>query len=379
MVKRTRGKRADRAKEEAKIRRKRKESMVSLAKDVLVAVVIVILVMASLYAYSGGIWPPMVVVESESMMHGDDSEIGIIDTGDLTLVKRISSRDDIVTWVEGNPEFKASWDDEGGFQPEEKFKGKMADFRTYGDYGEVIIYRKNGQSTEVSTPVIHRAIVWIEPNTEPDCLSSLPMDKVAAANFPDIKNKDHPEGLKCVYTLKLKNVGYLKEEVVIDVNHVLGNAIRHKGEAFSGFLTKGDHNRGGSVDQTILDGGSLAPVKADWVVGEAVGELPWFGALKLVFSGTIPSEKIPPSSWNGLIVTIILIVVIPFILDIISNRMAKKKRSKKEKEKAEQDEEEEEGTEEESEEEPSKDEPLDEEEEPDLNDEFRDEFEDMKK
>jgi len=33
-----------------------------------------------LYLFSG-VWPPMVVIESSSMMHGEDSQVGVIDTG----------------------------------------------------------------------------------------------------------------------------------------------------------------------------------------------------------------------------------------------------------------------------------------------------------
>ena len=96
------------------------------------------------FLYTGN-WPPVVVVESESMMHSNtESFLGVIDTGDLVLVKTIGSRDDVVTYAQG----------------------KADDYSTYSDYGDVIIYRKNGYGDV--TPVIHRALVWLEYNQTSD-------------------------------------------------------------------------------------------------------------------------------------------------------------------------------------------------------------------
>ena len=164
------GKRAKKARDAMKKRRERRSAALGLLKDVVVAFVIVIIVMASLWAFSGGIWPPMVVVESESMMHDDDSMIGVIDTGDLTIVKKIHDRHDIVTYVEGNPKYQITWVDRDGTHGNQNFSGKISPHKTYSDYGDVIIYKKNGME---GTPVIHRAMVWIEANTTSDCLSSL--------------------------------------------------------------------------------------------------------------------------------------------------------------------------------------------------------------
>jgi signal peptidase len=398
------GKRVQKARETMKKRRERRAALFSIGKDILIAVIIVIFVMGALYAYSGGIWPPMVVVESESMMHGDDSQIGVIDTGDLTIVKKISSRNEVVTYVEGNPSYTVEWRKDlrdGTFeQNSSKFGGKKSPLSKYGDYGEVIIYKKNG---EEGTPVIHRAILWIEPNTTPDCLNSLPHGYVAGGNFPDIRNAEHPDGLECVTQVTLKKVGYKKDDIQIDVKVIMENSNALTGEPFAGFLTKGDHNRNTAgpsfVDQqTHRDnrGQRLAPIKVGWVVGKAKGELPWFGSLKLVLSNTREAGDIPPSSWRGLIITIVLIIVIPFIIDMIMSFFSKKK--KKEDKEAEKDIEEEDdkkqkkkrgrgrGKSKKRGKKAKDDEDLDDEEEEDLDDEedddelfdeFEDDFEDM--
>ena len=118
-------------------------------KDVGIAVGSVIIVFLLTFAYSGN-WPPMVVIESGSMEHDDNplypeprySHLGIIDTGDLVIVKQAEKKD-IVTYL----------------------GGKKTDYKKYGDYGDVIVYYKNGIETyngQPVTPVIHRAMAWVE-------------------------------------------------------------------------------------------------------------------------------------------------------------------------------------------------------------------------
>ena len=132
------------------------------ARELGSALLVVIAVFMLTWIYTGN-WPPMVVIESGSMEHDDNplypepgfTHIGAIDTGDLVLVKS-AGRDDIVTYL----------------------AGKQQGYERYGDYGDVIIYYKNGlrgvcsagdsldeaecnrQDGELTpaTPVIHRAM-----------------------------------------------------------------------------------------------------------------------------------------------------------------------------------------------------------------------------
>jgi signal peptidase len=315
----------------------------------------------------------MVVVESESMMHGTDSQIGIIDTGDLTLVKKVDTRHDIITYVEGRGTYTVQWTENinNVTVPQSgAFHGAKADYRTYGDYGDVIIYQKNGRSTE--TPVIHRAMLWFMPNVTDACKSKLHV--TVGGDYPDIKNAQHSNGLTCIAELTLKDVGYKHEDLIVNAQIMVGNAITVQKVPFAGFITKGDHNPGPRPDQgSLYDnlGRAFAPNKLEWVVGKAVGELPWFGALKLVASKTIPSDKIPPSSWKGLITTIVLIIVVPFIIDIAISMYSKRKAKKKGTKDDEDDEEEE------KEPEDLGDDAKEKIEEVDLDDEYGDEFKDM--
>jgi len=79
-----------------------------LLRDLVVVGGAILIDMAGLWI-GLGTWPPMVVVESGSMMHGRDSSVGVIDTGDLTLVKSVSSRSDVRTWITGVPKVDYSY------------------------------------------------------------------------------------------------------------------------------------------------------------------------------------------------------------------------------------------------------------------------------
>src|SRR6266508_3050491 len=106
-----------------------------LARDLIVAGVIVAVFLASMYAYAGT-WPPLVVVESSSMQHSDrESFLGVIDTGDMVFQQAAPTRSSVITYIEG----------------------RASGYSTYGDYGDVIIFNRPGNPT----PVIHRAIMYV--------------------------------------------------------------------------------------------------------------------------------------------------------------------------------------------------------------------------
>ncbi len=72
-----------------------------LARDLLVAAIIVVVFLAAIYLYAG-VWPPLVVVESSSMQHSNqESFLGVIDTGDMVFQQAAPTRADVVTYLEG--------------------------------------------------------------------------------------------------------------------------------------------------------------------------------------------------------------------------------------------------------------------------------------
>ena len=258
--------------------------VLGVVRDVAISAGIVVLILVSLFAYTG-VWPPMVVIESNSMMHGNDSQVGVIDTGDLTLVKAINERQGVVTYVEAT----CATDPHHGL-------------KTYGDFGNVIIYRKNGLA---EIPVIHRAIAWIEYNA-------------SASNPPYRYNGNIPDiHVYNVTEFTLNNVGYQKQNIRINLDAIFrSSAVSTSRAPHSGFVTHGDHNPQ-QVDQESLrvqQGSMVEPVKVGWVVGRAEGELPWFGLFKLWISGHNTSI-FPDSSTNGLIITVFLLIAVPVSLD----------------------------------------------------------------
>ena len=243
-----------------------KDEWTQVIRDVAIAFIIVFIIIISLYAYTRN-WPPMVVIESNSMMHGSNSEIGVIDQGDLVLVKNTNNRNDIITYSEG----------------------KKINHKTYGHYGDVIVYYKNGYTLD--TPVIHRAIVWVENN------------KTNPGRF-DVPEWD-------IYNVKKINY---------DINDIHVH-LKNFEPTNSGFLTKGDNPKTNpEIDQVThrdFKGDKVKPVRPDWVIGKGRGELPWFGLIKLKLTGNENIKDAPGNSWVNLGISIALIIGIPLSIDTI--------------------------------------------------------------
>lgn len=334
-------------KEEKKEKRPLFSALWDLAKDVIIALIIVIIIISSIYIYTGN-WPPVVVVESDSMQHSDDeSSLSVIDTGDLVLVKSIESEKDVITYM----------------------KGKRIDHETYSEYGDVLIYRKNGYTD--STPVIHRALIWLEYNETSNSFDA-----------PELKHHDTPEEWQVLGgenrwynisgVLLLKDIGYDHEDVRIDLNNIFNIYSIQGVNPHSGFVTLGDHNLG-NYDQNMLPddhGGRVRPVRSEWVVGKGRGELPWFGLIKLWFSEETKAqaEGAPSNSWTMLFVTLVLIIAIPIAIDILLILYERRKGKAEGEEKEAEEEEEPEEKMEEEEYPLLKEEPEEEEEPPPLDD-----------
>ncbi|MGD0817722.1 MAG: S26 family signal peptidase [Methanomassiliicoccales archaeon] len=257
-------------------------------KGLFIAAAIVIIIILGLFAYSG-LWPPLVVVESESMQHSDTtSYIGVIDTGDMVVPKKISSLSDVKTYV-------SSLND--GYQ-------------TYGDYGDVVIYDRDG--SVLATPVIHRAMVELVFNG-----TSYSFDIPSLANVPldrwSVAGQHSGIWYNLTSTLEIYHVGYRDQTVTISLSSLLSYYKSNGIVPHGGLITKGDHNL--LYDQSPLANIAHQPVIAAWVVGEARGEIPWFGLIKLWAGGSMPAQT-PENSKTDLILTIIAIIAIPITLDI---------------------------------------------------------------
>jgi len=270
-----------------------KESItVSFIRAFIITPLIFLIILASIFAYSG-VWPPLVVIESESMQHSDTtSYIGTIDTGDIVVVKGIDSFDEVVTYVEGI----------------------ASGHYTYGEAGDVIIYHHSG----MSKPIIHRAIVNLVYN-----YTGGGFDIPSLANLPadmwEVPGENVWWNLK--KSVVLNDVGYANTTVQIDLETMLFY-MSQRGEMHGGLITLGDHNWDvdengnviGKYDQKWIRS-VQEPIREEWLIGKARGELPWFGLLKLWANGAVPANT-PHNSEINLFVTLGLIFIIPMILDV---------------------------------------------------------------
>lgn len=259
-------------------------------RDAGIALLFVASILFAMYAYTG-LWPPLVVVESNSMMHSEEnvSYIGVIDTGDLVLVKSVDSAADVETYIDGC----------------------SSGHRTYGDYGDVVIYKVNGN--ELTTPIIHRAVIYLEINDDGRSFRSESLRYVDDSKWSTSDPTDTWDHLTSV--IRIYDYGFQSETVSIDTDRLV--------EA-SGFITKGDHVN--DIDQVRV--GQNTPVNIDWVVGKARGEIPWFGLLKLWTTDSLKSDA-PENSVRDLWISMAFIVIGPIVIDVTVTYKIRKKIARK--------------------------------------------------
>jgi signal peptidase len=258
--------------------------------ETVASISVVLIIIGSLFAYTQN-WPPMVVVESDSMQHGQNDTLGVVNTGDIVLVKKVSVPSGITTYVES----------------------EMTGYSTYGELGDVILYYPNGQTG--ATPVIHRAIVWLDYNSTTGSFDVPSLLNLACHTQYVI---DSPSGEQTclsnpwtpvVGTLVLYDVGWKGLKISIDFAQLVTEATPPQ----SGYITMGDNNNG-LYDQELEGKNCVISciVQAGWVLGVARGMIPWFGALKLWLDGN--TYYVPTQTWDYLAVCIVLIITLPFVV-----------------------------------------------------------------
>ena len=215
----------------------------SALKDIAITLLVIGVIVGSIFAYSG-ISRPLVVVVSNSMIHSDANigMIGIVSPGDIILVKDIDA-DKIISHEDA----------------------ASTGYKTYGDFGDVIIYKPNG---DAKIPVIHRAMKWVEE----------------------------------------------------------GEMVNGWEAPYSGFITQGDNSVTNRVPDQETSICYHKPVKEEWIVGVARGELPWLGLISLLVSDRAALADVPAIIWIFMIIELAIIFV---ILDLIDRLVAKLRKKKK--------------------------------------------------
>lgn len=247
----------------------------------------VAIVIGGIAAATGGVWPPVVIVESGSMMHAVQDthygRIGTIDVGDMVFIRAAGGPGDIHTWAEG---------------------GKLR----YGRPGDVIAYAPNGDHS--ATPIIHRAIAFIEVSA----LAST--GRTYTLHWVD--GQTYTWGSAGIYFPPL---GFSEEWGFSPTDGYR--------PAYSGYVTKGDNAFSNpSTDQTIPTRQTpiSALVEPTWVIGRVYGEVPWIGLGKLALQTNQTNPAVPGwdrvgnafaplELWTMFFLTIATIILFPLSLD----------------------------------------------------------------
>ena len=296
----------------------------------LLAVAMIAFLVLGLWAHTGTM-PPLVVVESSSMIHEENGEVGSIDAGDLILVMD-TPYDSIITFAEASDR-----------------NNKYHGYETHGMEGDVIIYHKNGDE---GTPIIHRAILRVEPSqtTSPNRLAANDSDYCPNGGTWDsaVEDEDGEIGT-CVLTWSVPgtnvtdsetitirfdgyNAGYYDCKRMAHANVEPYLVVWNWQPKHSGIVTLGDNNQC-SVDQggLVVNGSSgihsasgvAGPVREDWLVGVAGGEIPWLGTVKLMLSGADSpgTQYVPGSSFLFLAMVIGGIIFAPVGLEVMLKKI----------------------------------------------------------
>jgi len=296
----------------------------------LLAVAMIAFLVLGLWAHTGTM-PPLVVVESSSMIHEENGEVGSIDAGDLILVMD-TPYDSIITFAEASDR-----------------SNKYHGYETHGMEGDVIIYHKNGDQ---GTPIIHRAILRVEPSqtTSPNRLAANDSDYCPNGGTWDsaVEDEDGEIGT-CVLTWSVPGTNVTNSETITirfdgyTAGYYDCKRMAHANvepylvvwnwqPKHSGIVTLGDNNQC-SVDQggLVVNGSSgihsasgvAGPVREDWLVGVAGGEIPWLGTVKLMLSGADSpgTQYVPGSSFLFLAMVIGGIIFAPVGLEVMLKKI----------------------------------------------------------
>jgi len=287
----------------------------TLVRELVLAVGMITLLVLAMWAHTGSM-PPLVVVESNSMQHDSNGEVGTIDAGDLILVH--SPEDNrIITFAEAT-------------DPKSDYYG----YESLGMEGDVIIYERNGESD--STPIIHRALFEISIG-----------ESVPAENQDDCEGGVYWNGL-CITSwsvpgsdqVNVKEINLVFDGVNTGKYSCGGIAAQHGSEWFSvenyspmnpGYITLGDNNDCND-DQGVFEfaqglssihSGMIRPVQEDWVIGISGAEIPWLGTVKLMVSGgdSPGVSQVPGLSFVFLIAFVGVVLAAPAVIEPLINRI----------------------------------------------------------
>ena len=207
-------------------------------KVLIAAIGLLILVMAVMYFVMPLLGFSYSVIMSSSLQHDNDqSQIGILDTGDITMTVSPDS-----------------------IEIQSYYKARSTGYMSFGDYGDIITYDRGSSGN----PVIHRAIIWLEYNDNGTWTST---------ELADYTNEWYCPG--CQYynlrgILTFTDLTQSHKNVSINLD-TLGRE--------SGYLTLGDNP---DTNKSFDQGGLIShPVTEKEILSVAKYEIPWLGVVKV--------------------------------------------------------------------------------------------------
>jgi len=257
---------------------------VNRGSKVLIAIV-GILAICIIGGYAGihaasGLDSPLSVVMSYSMQHDNSqSQIGVIDTGDVMVIQD-PSKATIQSYIEG----------------------LSTGYKTFGDYGSVIIYDR--EKTD-SNPVIHRAIVFLVYNNNgtwsaPSLQNYKAWECTGSSDYRSLSG-----------TLTFTDITQSHKRVSINLDS-LGKC--------DGYLTMGDNPESNIYfDQSV--GIISHPVRTDDIRSVALFELPWLGIIKVYMTldkrGNLDHV---PNSIFSIIMLFVMVFALIYCCDIFHQK-----------------------------------------------------------
>lgn len=268
------------------------QPVVNLLRSVGYGLVAAAILLASLFAVART-WPPVVVVESASMQHSNQTSfVGVVDTGDMVLVQEASDPAAVVTYVEGRTQGHG----------------------TYSDYGDAIIFQRPTDARAV----IHRPlfrVLWNETAGGFDIPSLLGLKRGVDWD----SDRTDPLGLRAGDSVTLYNTSFRGLTVRVRISPFVYEVIATRCVPENPcYVTMGDNNAP-NYDSSL--------VRHSWVLGRARGEIPWLGLLKLVLDGTYGwgDGRVPANSWTFLAVSLVLLLVAPLALEVRRRVLAQRR------------------------------------------------------
>lgn len=259
-------------------------SVARLLPTLGVTLLVVAIVLGALFALTRT-WPPLVVVETGSMQHGDEaSALGVIDAGDIVLIRAASDPEEVVTYVEGRAD----------------------GYGTYGDFGDVVLFQVPGEPQAI----IHRPlfrVLWNETSGGFDIPSLLALERQVDWSA----SQATPFGLQSGDSVVLHNVTFKDLTLTLPLGQFVPQVVAPRCTLENPcYVTMGDNN---------APAYDLVLVRHSWVVGIARGEVPWLGLLKLVLDGTYGwgDDRVPANSWTSLAVLLVVLLGGPLAVDVV--------------------------------------------------------------